>query len=168
MNTMRDVGRKALDYKNILQLMELAQYGYIYHKSFRFPIDKYARQSWKTVVPEINRAYIQKVWWDLEKTPYVLPNKPFDINSGPLTMAADEAVQKMKQEKRRIVLYLGGIYTDRNFESFANAIDKMEGYVLYIVGKAFSPAGEKILQVYNTHTLVCFLINQKKTAFFLN
>ena len=57
-----------------MQLMELVEYvpkfPLIPKKNlFKFNITKYAHHAWKIVVPEINRAYIQKVWWDLEKTP---------------------------------------------------------------------------------------------------
>ena len=74
MLTVRELGKGVLKYKNILQLMELAEHGYYYRNHFKFPVEKYARKSWKTVVPEINRAYIQKVMWNLNHTPIVLPN----------------------------------------------------------------------------------------------
>lgn len=146
MVTSRIIGKKALQYKNILQLMELAQYGYSYWPILRFPIDKLARQSWKTVVPEINRAYIQKVWWNLPRTPYVLPNKPFNIDPGTLNDDIQASIQRMKQEKKKIILYLGGIYDDRDFNTYASAIEQMNDYVLYVIGKAFTPKGEHILQ----------------------
>ncbi len=138
MNTIRSVGSTALKYKNILQLMELSRYGYVFRDLIKFPIDEYARNSWKTVVPEINRAYIQKVWWKLDETPYVLPNKPYSIDPGELTQDINKAIQLMKNEKRKIVLYLGGIYPDRNFSDYAKAISMLDDYVLYIAGKAFS------------------------------
>lgn len=146
MATIRDIGNKALQYKNILQLMELSKYGYVWQPILRFPIDKIARQSWKTVVPEINRAYIQKVWWDLPRTPYVLPNKPFSIDPGTLTNDVQEAIQKMKQEKKKIILYLGVICSDRNFDTYATAIEQMNDYAFYVAGKIFSSKEEYILQ----------------------
>lgn len=145
MNTIRSVGKAALRYKNILQLMELARYGYAFHKLIKFPIDDLARRSWKTVVPEINRAYIQKTWWRLEKTPYVLPNKPYSIDPGVLTPQLRQAMVQMENEKRKIVLYLGGIYPDRNFLGYARAISKLDDYVLYIVGQAFSRSTREML-----------------------
>lgn len=145
MNSMRSIGKLAMDYKHVLQLMELSEYGYSFKHIIKFPIDEYARKAWKTVVPEINRAYIQKTWWRLAKTPYVLPNKPYSLTTGDLTEDVLKAIDKMKREKRKIVLYLGGIYPDRNFEDYAKAISKIDGYVLYIVGKAFSDEASKML-----------------------
>ena len=55
MQSVRALGKHVLKYKNVMQLMELAQYGYSFHRLVKFPVDEYARLSWKTVVPEINR-----------------------------------------------------------------------------------------------------------------
>ncbi len=76
--TVREIGPDLLNYKHVMQLMELVEYvpkfPLIPKKNlFKFNITKYAHHAWKIVVPEINRAYIQKVWWDLEKTPKILP-----------------------------------------------------------------------------------------------
>ncbi len=145
MNAIRTVGRNAFKYKNILQLMELSKHGYSFYYLIKFPLGEYARQSWKTVTVEENRAYIQKVWWNLPRTPYVLPNKPYSIDYGEISDEVQEAITKMKNDKRKIVLYLGGIYPDRNFEDYAKAISKKEGYTLYIVGKAFSQSAKELL-----------------------
>ncbi len=145
MRTIRTIGRNAFKYKNILQLMELSKYGYSFYYLIKFPLGEYARKSWRTVTVEENRAYIQKVWWDLPQTPYVLPNKPYSIDYGEISCEVQQAVTKMKNDKRKIVLYLGGIFPDRNFEDYAKAISKKEGYVLYIAGKVFSQSAKELL-----------------------
>lgn len=145
MNTTSIVGKQALNYKTVLQLMELAENGYRFRGHFKIPIKKYAQAAWKTVVPEINRAYIQKTWWDLKKTPVVLPNKPFSLDFAELSHETLNAISVMKNETRKIVLYLGGIWKDRDYEQCAKAISKMDGYVLYIVGKVFSDEGQALL-----------------------
>ena len=81
--------------------MELAKNGYRFRRYFKIPIKKYTQSAWKTVVPELNRAYIQKIWWDLEKTPVVLPNKPFSLNYGKIIPEAANAVSIIKNEKER-------------------------------------------------------------------
>lgn len=146
MRTSSVVGKQALQYKTVLQLMELAEKGYRFRHYSRIPINKYAQAAWKTVVPEINRAYIQKIWYDLEKTPIVLPNKPFSLDYGEITSEVAEAISVMKKEKRKIVLYLGGIYIDRDFERYAEAISQMDGYVLCIAGKATSDDEKSLLK----------------------
>lgn len=145
MHSIRSLGREALKYKNVLQLMELAQYGYSFHSIIKFPIDELARKSWKTVVPEVNRAYIQKTWWKLRHTPYVLPNKPYSIDPGQPTNEVKEAISLLNSEKKKIVLYLGGIFPDRNLRGFAEAIKDDSDYVMYIVGHATSDQGRRTL-----------------------
>lgn len=157
MDSMRELGKHALKYKNVLQMMELVRYGYTFRQYIRFPIGKYARLSWKTVVPEINRAYIQQVWWDLPKVPHVLPNKPYSIDYGAVTPEMETAMQRMKNEKKKIVLYLGCIGPDREFTSVVNAIKKMEDYILYVVGRSFTPEGDQMLQKLKENNAVVYL-----------
>ena len=83
-NTVRDLGEMVLNYKNVLQMMELYRHGY-FSKHIKFPLEEIARKSWKNVVPEENRAYIQQAWWQLEKKPYVLPKKPYSLDIGELS-----------------------------------------------------------------------------------
>ena len=152
-NTVRDLGKNVLKFKNVLQLMELTQFGYTTRYT-KFPLGEIAKASWKNVVPEENRAYIEKAWWDLEELPYVLPNKPYSIDYGDITDDMIEPLKKMKKEERRILLYLGGIFPDRSLESYAKAVCKnKDRYVLYIVGKAFDDKAQKrlddIIKKYN-------------------
>ncbi len=146
MKSVQILGKNILKYKNILQLMELAEHGYLVREKYiKFPIEKYARLSWKTVVPEINRAYIQKVWWDLSKTPYVLPNKPYSINYGEADDKLLSAIELMKNEKKKIILYLGVIGQDRDLEKMAKAIYKLNNYVMYIVGNIYDNTAKTLI-----------------------
>lgn len=146
MRTSALIGKYAMKYRTVLQLMELAENGYCFRHYFKIPIKKYAQSAWKTVVPEINRAYIQKIWYDLGKTPIVLPNKPFNIDYGEIVPEIADAISVMKKENKKIILYLGGLSTDREFESYAKAISKTDDYVLYIVGKVFSDEAKSLLE----------------------
>lgn len=156
-NSIREVGKLALQYRHILELLELIENGYYYKHLVKFHVDKYARNAWKNIVVELNRAYIQKVWWELQATPHVIPNKPYNLNLGEITPELQAAIQKMKEEKKKIVLYLGGIYSDRNFEACAKAIQDSETYVLYIVGGTSSPAEEALLQRLIQHYSTVYL-----------
>ena len=146
MKTSSLIGKQGMKYKTVLQLMELAENGYRFRHYFKIPIKKYAQFAWKTVVPEVNRAYIQKIWYELEKTPIVLPNKPFSLDYGEIDPKLEEVISVMKKENKKIILYLGGIFADRNFESYAQTIGKTDDYVLYIVGKFFSDDGKKLIE----------------------
>lgn len=144
-NTVRALQQDILKYKNVFQLMELTQYGYT-SRHTKFPLGELARKSWKNVVPEENRAYIEKAWWDLSKVPYILPNKPYSLDYGKITEKMVQPLERMKNEKRKILLYLGGIFPDRSLEAYAEAVCRnKEEYVLYIIGKAFDAKAQSRL-----------------------
>ena len=143
--TIRELRKDVHKYKHVFQLMELTRYGYLTRFRFKFSLAKIARSAYKVVCPEINRAYIEKVWWNLQKTPSVLPNKPYSIEPGPLGDDIAQAISRIKSEKRKVILYLGGVFSDRNLKTVAEAVSRKEGYVLYIVGRTFSDAGKRTI-----------------------
>nr|WP_297763540.1 hypothetical protein [uncultured Butyrivibrio sp.] len=145
-NTLKALRGHVNKYKNVMQLMELVDELFLYHGHFRLSIKKIAQKSWKIVVPEINRAFIEQSWWGLDTLPYVLPNKPFDLNCGELSADALAAIELMKKDKRKKIIYLGGIWPDRDLSGFAETIKNMSDYALYIVGKAYG-IGEKHLKI---------------------
>lgn len=139
--TVREIGDILLNSntKHIMQLMELTDYvprfgGY---KLFQFNIEKYAQHAYKVVVPEYNRAHIVKTKWHLNQLPEILPNKPYyiDISENSLSDKAQNIIAAMEQEEKKIVLYQGGFTKDRKFDQFAEAINKLDGYALYFMGK---------------------------------
>jgi len=142
-NSIRELRHDVSKYKHIFQLMELTRYGYLTSLHIKYSLADIAKNAWKVVTPEINRAYIERVWWNLDTLPTVLPNKPFDIGTGNLTEELQPALEKVKNEKRKIILYLGGIFSDRNLETIAKAVKNSNDYVLYIVGKVFSKSGQE-------------------------
>lgn len=146
MKSLGIVGKKTSQYKTIVQLMELCQYAHRFRNHFKLPVKKYAQKAYKVIVPEINRAYIQKIWWDLTEIPVVLPNKPYNLEYGEISEEISKKILSIKKENRKIILYLGGIYDDRDFERYAKAIHSMDGYVLYIIGKVFSTDGQKLIE----------------------
>ncbi len=146
--------------RHILQLMELIDYCPIFYKFpiIKFPIDKYARNAWKTVVPEENRAYIQSVKWKQIRLPYVLPNKPYDLNPGDITEDVENAIKQLENEKRKIVLYLGVFSPDRDMESFINAVNSLgDEYCLVAIGRKADVMKEK----------TDYLINNNKNFVYL-
>lgn len=147
--TTRALGKTLKDKKYVLHIMELEQYCPLYKgaKILKFPIKEYAKRAVAIVVPEQNRAYIQKIWWGLSKVPYVLPNKPYDLNYGNLNKNAKQIISEMKKEKRKIIIYLGVIDEDRDFAEFAKAVGKMEDdFCMYMFGTANSATAEAYLQ----------------------
>lgn len=131
---------------HVLQLMELIDYCPVFYKFpfIKFPIDKYARNAWKTVVPEENRAYIQAINWSQERIPYVLPNKPYYLNPGEITDDLKEIIERIRLEKRKIILYLGVFSPDRDMESFIKAVNSLgDDYCLVAIGRKADVMKEK-------------------------
>lgn len=139
--TARALGKSLKEKKYVLHIMELEQYCPLFKgaKVLKFPIDEYARKASAIVVPEENRSHIQQIWWKLDKRPYVMPNKPYSLEPGQLSKQAVDIIEQMKKEKRKIIIYLGVIDEDRNFDEFAKAIEgKKEEYVFYMFGSVNS------------------------------
>lgn len=135
-NTIRILGDDVTKYKHVMQLLELVERGFYVNNRFEFPLADYARKAWKVVVCEKNRAYIHKAMWGLEKLPIVLPNKPYDLTTKQITQEMLKPIDIMQKEERKIVLYLGGLWADRDLRPFASAIRNINDYVFYIVGYA--------------------------------
>lgn len=139
--TVKLLGKTVLKYKHVMQLMELIERYplFLHSKKFDAPIDLYAQKAYKVVVPSLDRAYIQQTWWDLEKVPSVLPNKPYSLTLPENNIPSNtlEALEKMKKERRKIILYSGVITPERNIGDFANAIDTKKDFCIYVMGKAF-------------------------------
>lgn len=140
--TVREIGPMLLKYKHVMQLMELIdylpRYPLIPHQDlFKFNIQDYAKHAWKVVVPERNRAYIQKVWWGLDSTPVVLPNKPYSITVDKnMNAEVRKIIDLMKNDGKIKILYQGVFYKDRKLDDFARAINSAnDKYSLYLMGK---------------------------------
>lgn len=66
-------------------------------------LKKYAKKAYKVVVPEYNRAHIQKTWWGLEKVPTVLPNKMTLSTIDTVPKEIQEILSEIKNENRRVI-----------------------------------------------------------------
>ena len=171
---VRMLRKDLLNYSNrhVMQLLELWDTYPMFRtiKRIKFKLDKYARAAWKVVVPEENRAYIQKVGWNLNGLPYVLPNKPYHLDAGEITEEMRPVIKKMKQEKRKIVIYLGVLDPDRDFASFAKALDKIKDkYAFYVFGKIGEASREKVEQIFRENECINYMgfFNPPKHLFFL-
>lgn len=138
-SSVRALGRLVYKYKHIMELLELAEDMPLIPK-LSFPkvgLKKYAKKAWKIVVPEYNRAHILKTWWELKDLPYVLPNKPYRVEAISISTDNEKIIEKMKKEKRKIILYQGVFYEDRKLDAFAEAVEYLKKeYVFYIMGRS--------------------------------
>lgn len=137
-STVRDLGDIVFRYRHVMQLMELIE-DMPAVPGLKYPtlnIKKYAQKAYKVVVPEYNRAQIQKTWWELKKLPDVLPNKMSSTEIPEPKDEIRELLNKIDSEGSKIILYQGSFSGDRNLDVFAEAINALDGkYALYLMGR---------------------------------
>lgn len=141
----RDAGDTLLEMCHIMQLPELTEAVPLYtHAGIPLKSNRtieYARNAFRVIVPEYNRAHIQKTWWNLEKTPIVLPNKPSTAEIRPSYEVSPEIDAVFSHETRKILLYQGAYGGDRDLTAFAQSLQYLnDEYALYLMGKAASKA----------------------------
>ena len=128
-------------YNFIIRLDELNEGLYytqhVRNKLFSMDASRVGNAALAVVVPEYNRAHMLKVWWKLEKLPYILPNKPYDSVSNNGQMTDDELPQnalKTIQEigDRKIILYQGKMHPERPVEPFIEAVQDMKDYAFVV------------------------------------
>lgn len=159
-STVRAINKVLLNYKHVMQLMELDSFFPLFDgaKFLKFDLSAYARSAWKTVVPEINRAYIQKVQWKLDRVPEVLPNKPYYLEPGEMTEDVQKAIRELEKAPRKKIMYLGVMSVDRNLEPFAKAVEKLgEEYCLCTLGSVPESQTEKFSDFLKRHPQVKYL-----------
>ncbi len=159
--TVRILNKSLLNQKkHVMQMMEMVEWMPLFDgaKILRFDIREYAQHAWKTVVPEINRAYITKAKWNLKKLPYVLPNKPYTLEYGSLSEKTKNAIELIKAEKKKIILYLGIIGFDRDLTNYAKAIKLLgDNYCLYIIGSVGDQVKNQFNEFLNNYSCVKYL-----------
>lgn len=147
--SLRDAGPAIGRHPFIAQLPELIEFvpkariGRYYLKDPQ-TVER-CRRAAAVVVPEYNRAHIQKLWWRLPETPVVLPNR----SNPPLELDVEsegycEAETALRAESRKILLYQGIFASDRDFEPFARAVDILgDEWALYLMGRFDSREEER-------------------------
>lgn len=103
-------------------------------------IKKAANYASVNVVPEYNRAHMQKLFFKLRQCPLVLPNKPENHprqkNMKIGIADVESKLQSIKKSGKKIILYMGIIGEERPLEPFIEAIEELrEQYELVIMGR---------------------------------
>lgn len=132
----------------IMTVLEL----YDDNKFYRNNIGKIIHKAKAVLCCEKTRAQIMKLWWNLKKEPYVLPNKPYEHPmernlSGTLETTSN-MISKMRGE---IGIIYQGIFTkDRNVGNIARALNELDqDIVLYLMGNDSNGSNEEIKKIYN-------------------
>lgn len=146
-STISLLGKELFRYSNhVMQLMELVEdapvmyYQFMYdlglNKRWTIHLDKYANNARCVVVPEKNRAQILRAMWNLDKLPFVLPNKPFFAEIGEPNEEVMLTINKLKSSGKKIVLYQGVFLKERKLEEFAEAVQMLgDDYLFCIMGR---------------------------------
>lgn len=135
---LKHLGKRLLGKRYVLHMFELAEKSVYYRKFPKIALhtEKYAKRALGVIQAEYNRAHISKTWWNLDKLPYVLPNKPYDDeaikkNSEITDNFASNVINMIKDKK--IILYQGIISKERPLEPFIKAINKLGNDYAFVV-----------------------------------
>ncbi len=93
-----------------------------------------------TVVPEYNRAHMQKYFFGMKKLPLILPNKSIDVLSGKDLLIENESIrnkiQEIKSSGKKIILYMGIIGEERPLDKIIEAVNlSSDKYELVVLGR---------------------------------
>lgn len=109
--------------KYVMQVLELYDQKPFYKKAMR----KYMENACCVVVPEEVRAHIFRAWYQLKKTPFVLPNKPYfhpRKRNLPITDPAAAAAFAKIPAGSKIIFYQGGMSDRRDLKPVARAVER--------------------------------------------
>lgn len=128
-DTALALGRKLYSYNYMITLYELYDTNLLY----RFFLKDIANSASAVIVPERNRAAILRSWFQMKKTPFVIPNKPhMENNDLPVNQ---EILDSFSQDKRT-ALYQGHIGRDRDLEPICHAFNDLnQSWQLVLMGK---------------------------------
>lgn len=103
-------------------------------------IKRTAQNAKVTVVPEYNRAHMQKYFFNLKKLPKVLPNKPLCTGKGKGFPIENETIRdtiaRIKDSGKRIILYMGIISLERPLDKIIQAAQtQKDKYEFVILGR---------------------------------
>ena len=128
------LGKNLFNKFYILEMLEL----YDTFPVYRYLLKNYTRNAHLVVVNEPCRAAILRVWYDLKRTPAVLPNKPLDHPRGKyisITCPFARGIVNGLNEKK-IVLYQGIISKERDITRVVEALAMMgREYQLLVMGR---------------------------------
>ena len=120
--TVREIGPDLLNYKHVMQLMELVEY------VPKFPL-----------IPKKNLFKFNRYGGILKKLLKFYPNKPYKINfenKDDDTSRISDIIETMRSDQRLKILYQGVFDKDRKLDEFAKTIEnESDKFCLYIMGK---------------------------------
>lgn len=123
--TIVALGSKVNKYPHILQIQELHEGSKMQLKA----ISKVINSAKAVFMPEYNRAAMYRVWFKLDKMPYLLPNKPEVVcNNEELKKISEKHKQRLEILKdKKVIIYQGFLGKDRDLSPFVKAVKELGG-----------------------------------------
>ena len=128
------VGKPIYDRKFVLSVLELDDTDSLIGKQLKKIINKAA----VVLCCEKHRAAIMRIYYKLEREPYVLPNKPYEFKNEAIEL--DEKYKSIIEpiKDKFIVLYQGIVTSDRPLDKIADALNVLndENTYFLVLGRA--------------------------------
>ncbi|MEW6605938.1 MAG: hypothetical protein AB1414_00620 [bacterium] len=136
---------------SILNIWELYDKYFFYESYMKIFLRKFPF----LICPEYNRGFLLKHSYKLDKLPTVLPNKPDFFGEVDITSIQNviEIVTNISNS-HKIIIYQGQIYSDRNLETIALELKKLNSdrYFFVLLGIDHGGFVDKIKEIYqNTY-----------------
>lgn len=125
--TVKHLGERIIELNYLLYQLELIEGYYTIPGKNILKLDakKIGNAAKGVIVCEYNRAHITKTWWQLDRIPYILKNKPYipelDLNNLPKDVQKTVDSIKERVNGRKVVLYQGVVSKQRPVEKFVDA-----------------------------------------------
>lgn len=120
--------------KFVLSVLELDNLDSFIGKKLK----RFINQASAILCCEKHRAAIMRVYYQLERDPYVLPNKPYEFRNDFVELGEkyEKIIESIKD--KFIVLYQGIVTPDRPLDKIADALNQLndESIVFLVLGKA--------------------------------
>lgn len=125
------------NFKSILYLFETPQLKVGLRYKILSPFLDYTstmQKAWKVVCCEYNRAHITKAYFNLEKLPMVIPNKP-DLDISKLKNVLNDEIEVLFKDKK-VILYQGIFnFPERRLDELCESIHYLpKEYLVCIMG----------------------------------
>ncbi len=123
-------------------------------------VGKVIRDAKAVFMPEYNRTILYKVWFGLDRHPYVLPNKPYFLPDKKELVEAENKYNHIFNDLqgKKIILYQGVIDGVRNLDNYILAAKKLgEDYIFCLLGPGRGDSVEKLCRLWKNVYHVDFI-----------
>lgn len=134
-NTIFCMGESLKKYKYILQIQELHENDASYKRVFA----KVINDACAVFVNEYNRAVLYQCWYNMRIRPYVIPNKPYfiDTNSSFDISSHVDANSLGRIKNSKVILFQGQIVSYRDLSPYIRAAKELGGYQIVLLGNEY-------------------------------